>query len=336
VSTSKGGRKPHELTNKKYGKVLVLKKHGKNSHGDILWLCKCQCGKETIRTASHLLGTPNVSCGCGNKIGKELYNWTGYEDISGSYLKRIKSNAKSKNRECTVSPEYLWNLYLKQNKKCAISGVDIRFASGSKQTASLDRIDNTKGYIEGNVQWVHKYINRIRSDFSVEYFKSICQTVINNREIEIQCVKTDPKAQLPTKSEGNIGWDIYCIAGKDADWQTSSKDSQKYLWVQPGQRVKINTGICLAILPGYGIILFDRSGLSVNKGMHRLAGVIDSSYRGELIVCLINLGEVPVVIEEGDRVCQGIIQEEIRAQLIQVDKLSETERGEKGFGSSGS
>ena len=70
--------------------------------------------------------------------------------------------------------DYLWNLFLKQDKRCALSGVRLKFGKNAVhhryQTASIDRIDNTRGYTEGNVQWVHKHINRMKHVLNNEQF----------------------------------------------------------------------------------------------------------------------------------------------------------------------
>lgn len=74
----------------------------------------------------------------------------------------------------------MWELFEKQNGKCALSNVDIFLSKRYPrvlQTASLDRIDNTKGYIKNNLQWVHKDINTLKTDFSMERFLELCNLV---------------------------------------------------------------------------------------------------------------------------------------------------------------
>ena len=81
-------------------------------------------------------------------------------------------------------------MFLKQNKKCALSGVLLSFNTiaknqTSKKTASLDRIDSSKGYIEGNVQWVHKKINDLKSNFDEDTLIKMCNLISKNKPIEI-------------------------------------------------------------------------------------------------------------------------------------------------------
>lgn len=118
-------------------------------------------------------------------------------DINGTYFTYLRAKAKERNLEFSVSKEYLWNLFLKQNKKCALSGVDLVISnkligtntSGKRidrteHTASLDRIDNTKGYVENNLQWVHKILNGMRRQYSIEEYIKWCTLVANHANIE--------------------------------------------------------------------------------------------------------------------------------------------------------
>lgn len=113
--------------------------------------------------------------------GNKHKNWKGYGELSYVYYSSLLNGAKSRNLDFTVSIEYLWNLFLLQNRTCALSGLDILFPTCHKnkinQTASLDRIDSSKGYIEGNVQWVHKSINQMKWDMNQSDFLFFCQTI---------------------------------------------------------------------------------------------------------------------------------------------------------------
>ncbi len=110
----------------------------------------------------------------------------GHKDVSGSYFCILQHGAKTRDMEFSVSIEYLQEILEKQEYKCALSGVILIFPTslsieGRKvQTGSLDRIDSNKGYIEGNVQWVHKTINCIKWKLSQEEFIDWCCKVSNN------------------------------------------------------------------------------------------------------------------------------------------------------------
>ena len=104
--------------------------------------------------------------------------------------------------------------------------------------------------------------------------------------------------------------------------------------LQPGERAAVPTGLRLEIPPGHVGLVWPRSGLAVNHGVDTLAGVIDSDYRGEVRVVLVNHGQAPVTLKSGDRVAQLLIQPVVRAVFVE-GAPAETERGEGGFGSTG-
>lgn len=96
---------------------------------------------------------------------------------------QIQWDARDRKIEFNLTIEYLWELYLLQKKKCALTGEDLCFGKYTKdisRTASLDRVDSAKGYIVGNVQWVHKDINLIKGQYSQSYFISLCRRVAHH------------------------------------------------------------------------------------------------------------------------------------------------------------
>ena len=107
--------------------------------------------------------------------------------------------------------------------------------------------------------------------------------------------------------------------------------------VKPLERVLIPTGLILEIPEGYEGQVRPRSGLALKKGLTVLnaPGTIDADYRGEVKVILINLGKEEVVIEPGERIAQLVIAPVQRVEVIEVEELTPTERGEGGFGSTG-
>ncbi|GGF03049.1 dUTP diphosphatase [Stappia taiwanensis] len=109
------------------------------------------------------------------------------------------------------------------------------------------------------------------------------------------------------------------------------------LLLAPGARALVPTGIAIALPPNTEAQVRPRSGLAVKHGVTVLntPGTIDPDYRGEIKVILINLGEAPFTVERGSRIAQMIIAPLARADLIEVDALDETLRGDNGFGSTG-
>jgi len=108
--------------------------------------------------------------------------------------------------------------------------------------------------------------------------------------------------------------------------------------LEPGGRAIVPTGIAVSIPPGYAGFVQPRSGLAIRNGVSivNTPGLIDSHYRGEIKVVLINLDpREPFHVREGDKICQLVFQKVEHADFVQVDTLDETERGSGGFGSTG-
>jgi dUTP pyrophosphatase len=107
------------------------------------------------------------------------------------------------------------------------------------------------------------------------------------------------------------------------------------LTLPAGERAAVATGLRIEIPPGHAGLVWPRSGLAVRHGIDTLAGVIDSDYRGEVRVVLVNHGREPFRIEPGDRIAQLVVQKVERAVFVSARELAGTVRGESGFGSSG-
>lgn len=171
-----------DLTNKKFGKLMVIRRavEAENNRG-ALWECKCNCGGKKVVRGTSLTSGNTQSCGCDWKTAA-------YERISGAYWWGIKQNAKKKGLDFTINKKEAWELYIKQNKKCSISHVDIDFGEGltrKNQIASLDRIDSGKGYVKENIRWVHKDINKMKWDMSDETFFKWIKKIVIAQKIEI-------------------------------------------------------------------------------------------------------------------------------------------------------
>lgn len=144
---------------------------------------RCFCGKEFLSYAGDVMYGYKKSCGC-KSSGSGWPTWNGCGDISGYIFSGIRSSAKKRDLEFSINVQYVWELFLKQNKRCIYTGRELvfmkKFIKGAyDQTASLDRIDSSKGYVEGNVQWIHKDIQEIKWDRSEIDFIELCQEVIS-------------------------------------------------------------------------------------------------------------------------------------------------------------
>ena len=167
-----------DMSGKKIGRWTVTSEFVKKNKKTVHWLCVCDCGNKKYVWTVSLRNGDSLSCGCLRKeINKDRF-FKGFGDIGKTYFTSIVRGANDRNFELNITIEYIWELFLKQNKKCALSGVDLLFNNSSLlQTASLDRIDSSKGYIEGNVQWVHKNINFMKQEQSDEDFIEWCNKV---------------------------------------------------------------------------------------------------------------------------------------------------------------
>lgn len=171
----------------KYGKLTVLNEHSRTRNHHYRYTCQCECGNTCNVLLTHLRQGNTTSCGCDKTTtGARNVGWKGYKEISGTFWQHhiVRSATGDKGRrtplELSISIKYAWELFIKQDKKCALSGLEIKFPdkqTDKSWTASLDRIDSSKGYVEGNVQWVHKDVNIMKNKFNQEYFKKMCTLV---------------------------------------------------------------------------------------------------------------------------------------------------------------
>lgn len=133
--------------------------------------------------------------------------------------------------------------------------------------------------------------------------------------------KIDAAASLPTRATaGDAGLDLCSVED---------------VVIQPGDRLVVRTGIAMEIPSGYAGLVWDKSGLAAKKGLKTMGGVIDAGYRGEIQVVLANLGSEPHPIAVGDKIAQLLIQKVELPDIVEVAELSDTERGDGGFGSTG-
>lgn len=174
-----------DLTGQKFNKLQVIDKASSSRAGHIRWNCVCECGNSIVVSTDHLTRkrSPVKSCGCLRKLkGKDHKDWKGCGDISGdwwfSHVKREINQKKRPKVGVTVTIEKAWELFCEQDKCCALSGVPIQIASVSAyNTASLDRIDSSKGYDLDNIQWVHKDVNFMKRTYSQDYFIGLCKKI---------------------------------------------------------------------------------------------------------------------------------------------------------------
>lgn len=142
---------------------------------------------------------------------------------------------------------------------------------------------------------------------------------------KVKVVRENENAKLPTKgTTESAGMDLYA-------------NITEPITIKPHETVKVSSGIKMEIPSGYAGFIYARSGLSTKKGIALInkVAIIDSDYRGVISLPLHNYGTTEQTIEPNERVAQMVIQKYLPVELVEVDELSETERGEGGFGSTG-
>ncbi|NTU51048.1 MAG: dUTP diphosphatase [Candidatus Aminicenantes bacterium] len=138
--------------------------------------------------------------------------------------------------------------------------------------------------------------------------------------MELKVKRIHPAAKLPVYGHpGDAGLDLFSVADHD---------------IAPGEVFAVPTGLQVAVPAGHVGLVWDKSGLSL-KGVHRLAGVVDAGYRGEVQVVMINLGDAPFAVKKGLKIAQMLVQPVAAVAVVEADSLDDTSRGQGGFGSTG-
>ena len=167
---------------KTFGKFQVINESPiyDNKRHCMLLKCRCECGVELYVNKYTLEDGSSTCCRkCFGKkhLGENNPNFRGYKSIPGSMITRIKRRAKKQNITWGLTQEFLHQKYIEQKKKCAITSLPISF---DDNTASLDRIDSSVGYIPTNVHWVHKDVNIMKNGYDIDYFAFMCHKVAKN------------------------------------------------------------------------------------------------------------------------------------------------------------
>jgi dUTP pyrophosphatase len=139
--------------------------------------------------------------------------------------------------------------------------------------------------------------------------------------VHVRVHRLDKTVQMPTYAKkGDAAFDLR---------------SAEEVLVKAGHKGLVKTALRIAVPEGYCGLIWDRSGLAAKNGIHCLAGVLDSGYRGEIVVVLHNLGKEDFLIEKNMRIAQMLIQPVDAATLTEVEDLDDTERGAGGLGHTG-
>jgi len=251
---------------------------------------------------------------------------TNFNSWIKNYLCTKKSRCKKDRILCELDIESLTRKWNQQCGRCFYTGISLEFATKGLRGAQLDRIDPNGGYILDNVVWASRAINQAKSNATVGDFLNFCLEVnltnFLNVNARLECKLCHPDAKIPyRKRPTDAGYDIVAINGGT---------------ILPNRMLNIHTGVILTCPSGYYITIEPRSSLWM-KGISPFHGIIDATYTGELMVCLMNYGSEPYVIEKGNRIAQLILHKNIPFDIVEVSSFSPdyNERGTAGFGESG-
>jgi len=177
----------------RYEKEFIKKIGSKNGQLELMqltrqddcpaWICKCTCGNETVIKQKYLLTTK--SCGCLRGIkGSQHVSWNGYGELSGAQFSKYRNEAQKRDLSFNITVKNAWDQFIVQDSKCALTGLDLIMKSRSHGTASLDRIDSSLGYEINNIQWIHKWMNMLKSDLKEQDLFGIVKAVYEYKSLD--------------------------------------------------------------------------------------------------------------------------------------------------------
>lgn len=181
------GSRPLDITGQKHGRLTAIKlDHIQGNHH--YWLFKCDCGKFKVIEKTNATKGTCKSCGClANEISGD-----GYKGLTVFMWSRIKRSAKYRGLKVNLTAEEAYRLYIEQNGKCKLTGIDISLGClKDKPTASLDRKNSKLNYSVENCQWIHKDVNFMKQEYLDEYFIEMCKLVSKYSESKNEETLTD-------------------------------------------------------------------------------------------------------------------------------------------------
>lgn len=250
---------------------------------------------------------------------KNLKDWM---DI---FIKNKINRCKNSGIAFELDLDYCLDMWNNQNGLCFYTDIPMTF--GKKLfSASLDRIDSSLGYVDGNVVWCCIGINYCKNNSPIDEFKTshtLMRKAAYAIRSEIKFLHED--AQEPRRTRAtDAGYDISSI--EDAI-------------IEPHGTANIQTGIALAVPPGFYYTVDGRSSMAMN-GVIPFRGIIDSGYSGPLMVALMNFSDIPYEIHKGDRIAQVILHKQYDMDMTVIEDFSPEyssrgDDGQAGFGSTG-
>jgi dUTP pyrophosphatase len=261
------------------------------------------------------------------------YKKTGLSNLDiffNDKISKLKHTAEQRSIEFNLKSEDLLNLYNKQNGLCFYTGIPLSLVSTKawkqKRQAdfdilSVDRIDSSKGYENCNIVLCCNAINKMKGTSSVLEIQGLLNLIAAKRQLvcHIKVKRLYNNSQSPNRAKiGDAGYDLTANSVEDQ-----------------GDRIKVGTGIAVQPAAGWYCEVYCRSS-NVKKGLMLMnsVGIIDNGYTGE-IFCILYKTRPDAVVNVGDRIAQLIPKQYAMVDFEEVEELTQTERGQGGFGSSG-
>lgn len=185
VTRLRGSVDEAESLGKRFGKWTVIATGFQAGHKKLVkhraFIARCDCGSYGRINKHTLFSGKSSSCQKCMRVGEKNASWRGYKDIPQHVFGIMCRAAKVRDLPVEITIEDLQAQWEKQGGKCALTGLPIRIGSHTAgRVASVDRIDNKRGYAKDNIQWVHKDVNLMKNKFDEEYFLEMCKRVVEH------------------------------------------------------------------------------------------------------------------------------------------------------------
>lgn len=211
-----------DLSGAVFGKLTIL-----NSQEDGKVKCVCSCGNKSYLTKSNIFNSLVSKC----RVCVE------YDCISKSLWKKLVSEAKNRRLVFDLTPRFIAEMFYKQKEKCALSGIKIIITNNTTSTtASLDRIDSSVGYVESNVQWVHKKINMMKSFYKEEEYMTYCKYVARGPKTKKNILITGANSMIGrqiTQVIDESKYNIFPINKEDLDLLVAEDVKSEFMNIKP-------------------------------------------------------------------------------------------------------
>ncbi len=199
----KGKEYRQKILGSKFGKLTIIEDatpHGRTSYSKF----QCDCGNEIILPTFSVVGNGKYQrkcCGCENIYIKHRFSrgissphYKGYKELSGRYWSSLQKGAQTRGLPFDITMEYAYSILEQQNFKCSLSNMSIKLEpsaikkqhNNKLQTASLDRIDDNKGYIKDNIQWIHKELQSLKMNLTETQFLTWCHKISEYQKHKLQ------------------------------------------------------------------------------------------------------------------------------------------------------